>query len=176
MVITEAPTDRTAGDRGTYRRTDDRVTETEEPTATPEPTEEMPDRDPAKKLGTPTGSDPLDNAGKWFWPTDTDEYLKVEFKDGYMLMSGLTDFAGWRLPKVDQQTNHYIELTVNSGACEEKDSYGIIFRVPVIKEPEQGYLYEATCDGYIRLWEWDGLAEPRGHGDHADQLEEVRET
>jgi hypothetical protein len=159
VVITEAPTEPPATEEPTEEPT---VEVTETPTATPEPTEDLPDTDPAKKLGAPTGSDPMDNAGKWFWPTDTDQYLKVEFKNGYMDMTGLTSYAGWRLPALDQQTNHYIELTVNSGECKEKDSYGIIFRVPVFKEPDQGYLFEVTCDGYLRLWEWDGTTEPKG--------------
>jgi hypothetical protein len=82
--------------------------------------------------------------------TDSDKFLKVAFADGFMQMTGLTSLAGWRLPLITQQTNTYIELTANSGNCEGKDSYGIIYRVPVFKEPNQGYLYEVTCDGYLR--------------------------
>lgn len=66
---------------------------------------------------------------------------------------------------VAQQTNSYIELTVNSAACADKDSYGIIFRVPVFKEPTQGYLYEVTCDGYLRLWKWNGNIKPKGEAE-----------
>lgn len=136
---------------------------TAEPSATP--TAQVPDTDPAKKLGAPTGSDPFDSYEKWAWPTDSDDYLTVNFKDGYLQMTGLTTMAGWRLPMLSQQTNSYIELTVNSGACEGKDSYGIIFRVPVFKEPTQGYLYEVTCDGYLRLWKWNGNIKPKGEAE-----------
>lgn len=134
-------------------------------TPTTEVTPALPETDPARKLGNPTHSDPLDSYEKWTWPTGSDDYLKVNFKDGFLEMTGLTTMAGWRLPMLAQQTNSYIELTVNSGACQGKDSYGIIFRVPVFKEPTQGYLYEVTCDGYLRLWEWNGKAKPKGEAD-----------
>ena len=134
-------------------------------TASATATSERPETDPARKLGAPTGSDPFDSAEKWAWPTGSDDFLKVNFNGGFMEMTGLTSMAGWRLPLISQQTNTYIELTVNSGACQGKDSYGIIFRVPVFKEPTQGYLYEVTCDGYLRLWEWNGNAKPKGEAE-----------
>jgi hypothetical protein len=141
-------------------------TETEVPaTATleaPSATATLPSGDPAANLGTPTGSDMMDSAANWTWPIGADQYLNVNFSNGYMQMSGLTNFAGWRLPLVNQQVNSYIELTANSGTCKGKDSYGIIFRVPVFKDPSQGYLYEVTCDGYYRLWKWDGKAGDKG--------------
>lgn len=156
-------------------------TETVAPTATLEPTsaftstpaEPTPTRtatatatanltDPANRLGTPSGSDSMDSRDNWSWPVGADSFLDVVFDGGYMKMTGLTNLAGWRLPMVSQQTNTYIELTANSGACTGKDSYGIIFRIPIFKEPEQGYLYEVTCDGYFRLWKWDGKVAPSG--------------
>ncbi len=139
------------------------VQETVTPSATA--TASLPDTDPARKLGNPTSVDPFDSYEKWAWPTGSDDFLKVNFNGGYMEMTGLTTLAGWRLPMISQQTNTYIELTVNSGACQGKDSYGIIFRVPVFKEPTQGYLYEVTCDGYLRLWEWNGNAKPKGEAE-----------
>jgi hypothetical protein len=134
-------------------------------TVSPTPTLEVPETDPILKLGNPDLSDPFDSFENWSWPTGSDSYLTVSFKDGYMEMTGLTSMAGWRLPMVAQQTNSYIELTVNSGACTDKDSYGIIFRVPVFKEPTQGYLYEVTCDGYLRLWKWNGNIKPKGEAE-----------
>ena len=150
--------------------------ETTEPATTPEATETtpaptaeapvatstMPAGDPAARLGTPTGSDPMDSYQKWTWPTDDDSFLKVDFKDGFLQMTGLTSSAGWRVPLIQQQTNTYIELTANSGDCTAKDSYGIIFRIPVFKDPTQGYLYEVTCDGYYHLWKWNGEVQPKG--------------
>ncbi len=136
-----------------------------ENTATPQPTLEpsptpgaaLPASDPVNTLGNPSNSDPMDSNTKWSWPQGPDDYVNVEFKDGYLLMTNTNkDAAGWRLPLLGQQINSYIELTANSGTCTNKDSYGIIFRVPVLKSPDQGYLFQVTCDGYYRLWKWDG--------------------
>ena len=129
---------------------------------TPTATSTLVPGDPAARLGVPSGVDEMDTADHWGWPTGSDEYLSVEFGGGKMKMTGLTSLAGWRLPMVAQQINTYIEVTANSGSCSDKDSYGIIFRVPVFKEPTQGYLFEVTCDGYYRLWKWDGNVKPNG--------------
>jgi hypothetical protein len=137
-------------------------TQATEATATPTATATLSSNDPAVYLGTPTGTDPMDNATLWQWPTGEDEYLSVTFSNSKMHMTGLTTLAGWRLPLISQQTDTYIELTANSGTCTGKDSYGIIFRVPVLKAPTQGYLFEVTCDGYYRLWKWDGEAGTKG--------------
>ncbi len=129
---------------------------------TPSATATLAAGDPAGRLGQPTSVDEMDNADQWGWPTGSDEYLSITFSGGKMNMTGLTSLAGWRLPMLPQQINTYIEMTANSGSCSDKDSYGIIFRVPVFKEPTQGYLYEVTCDGYYRLWKWDGNVKPNG--------------
>jgi hypothetical protein len=129
---------------------------------TPTPTATTPAGDPAGRLGAPSSVDEMNSADDWGWPTGSDQYLTIEFANGLMKMTGLTSLAGWRLPMVVQQINTYIEMTANSGTCSDKDSYGIIFRVPVFKEPTQGYLYEVTCDGYYRLWKWDGNVKPNG--------------
>lgn len=131
-------------------------------TATTSVTATLQPSDPAYYLGTPTGQDNMESASQWSWPTGSDDYLNVGFNNGMMQMTGLTNLAGWRLPLVAQQVNTYIETTVNTGSCSEKDSYGIIFRVPVFKDPTQGYLFQVTCDGYYRLWKWDGKVAPTG--------------
>ncbi|PKN96794.1 MAG: hypothetical protein CVU43_18915, partial [Chloroflexi bacterium HGW-Chloroflexi-5] len=129
----------------------------------PTATLNVPATDPINSLGTPSGTDPMDSNSKWAWPTGADDYIDVQFKDGFMLMTNLSNVAaGWRLPLVGQQVDSYIELTANSGSCSGKDSYGIIFRVPVLKSPDQGYLYQVTCDGYYRLWKWDGKVGDKG--------------
>ncbi len=147
-------------------------TETPEPdvTATPEvrgtattaPTTPLSASDPAYYLGNPTGIDNMNDASQWTWPTGEDEFLKVAFSNSMMQMTGKTTLAGWRMPLLAQQVNTYIEATVNTGSCVDKDSYGIIFRVPVFKDPTQGYLFQVTCDGYYRLWKWDGKVAPVG--------------
>ena len=141
------------------------VTPTPQNTLAPAATATLdaPSTDPINKLGDPSSSDPMDSNSKWAWPTGPDDYIDLQFKDGYMLMTNLSkEVAGWRLPLVSQQMDTYIELTANSGSCSNKDSYGIIFRVPVFKQPDQGYLFQVTCDGYYRLWKWDGKAGTKG--------------
>ena len=169
VVATSEPVGTTAEPTAEPETTEVVAGETVTPEATGQPTVTptavVPDTDPVKKLGTPSSVDPFDTYEKWAWPTGADDYITVNFKDGYMQMTGLTTMAGWRLPMVTQQTNSYIELTVNSGTCDAKDSYGIILRVPVFKEPTQGYLYEVTCDGYLRLWKWDGNVKPKGEAE-----------
>lgn len=169
VVATSEPVENTAEPTAEPEATEVVAGETVTPEATGQPTATptavVPDTDPVKKLGTPSSVDPFDTYEKWAWPTGADDYITVNFKDGYMQMTGLTTMAGWRLPMVTQQTNSYIELTVNSGTCDAKDSYGIILRVPVFKEPTQGYLYEVTCDGYLRLWKWDGNVKPKGEAE-----------
>ncbi len=169
VIATSEPVETTAEPTAEPETTEVVAGETVTPEATGQvtatPTAQIPDTDPVKKLGTPSSVDPFDTYEKWAWPTGADDYITVNFKDGYMQMTGLTTMAGWRLPMVTQQTNSYIELTVNSGTCDAKDSYGIILRVPVFKEPTQGYLYEVTCDGYLRLWKWDGNVKPKGEAE-----------
>lgn len=133
------------------------------PASSPTATLNIPTSDPINSLGTPSGTDPMDGNSKWAWPTGADDYIDVQFKDGSMLMTNLSKVAaGWRLPMLGQQVDSYIELTANSGTCSGKDSYGIIFRVPVFKSPDQGYLYQVTCDGYYRLWKWNGKVGDKG--------------
>ncbi|MCX6055916.1 MAG: hypothetical protein NTZ74_13580 [Chloroflexi bacterium] len=153
------------GEIPTLEITTDMIASTPEPTATlaPTATATVPPADPINKLGSPSSFDPMDSESKWAWPIGSDDYLNVEFVDGFMKMTNLSSkSAGWRLPLVSQQLDTYIELTANSGTCSTKDSYGIIFRVPVFKEPDQGYLYQVTCDGYYRLWKWNGRVSPDG--------------
>ena len=143
------------------------LADTPTPNVTLEPspttTLDVPSSDPISKLGSPGSTDLMDSSSKWAWPTGSSDFTTVEFKDGYLMMTNISkDAAGWVLPLISQQVDSYIELTANSGTCSGKDSYGIIFRVPVLKDPDQGYLYQVTCDGYYRLWKWDGKVGEKG--------------
>ena len=54
-------------------------------------------------------------------------------------------------PKI---SNFYLEIQGTSGdSCQGKDRYGLIFRAP---DPNQGYLFGISCDGFYRLRAWDG--------------------
>jgi hypothetical protein len=139
-------------------------TETATSTSTPVPSITPPASDPRLYLGAPSAVDPMDNADTWHWPTGTQEYTSIDFKDGFMEFTGLQDLAGWRLPMTASGTDVYIEMTVRTGQCSGEDNYGIIFRVPVFHEADRGYLFTISCDGRYRLTKWDGQAGTGGVG------------
>jgi hypothetical protein len=118
--------------------------------------------DPRVRLGAPASTDPMNNANTWNWPTGVSPFSSVEFRDGTMRLTGLTEEAGWRMPLIDSSTNLYVEMTAYSPSCSGKDNFGIIFRVPVRSEPDQGYLFSVSCDGRYNLWKWDGKETPKG--------------
>lgn len=130
--------------------------------ATTGPTATLSSTDLRTLLGNPTDTDPMDNANKWFWPGGVDNFTAASWSNGMMSFTGLTDVAGWRLPQAQNSTNMYTEMTVKSGECSGLDSYGLIVRVPVFNPPNQGYLFEVSCDGQYRFWKWDGKAGEKG--------------
>ncbi len=131
-------------------------------TATSGPTPTISPTDLRAKLGTPADSDPMNDANKWLWWAGVDEFTSAAWSNGAMAFTGLTTAAGWRLPQAQNSSNMYVEMTVKSGECSGTDGYGLIFRVPVFKTPDQGYLFEVSCDGQYRLWKWDGKAGEKG--------------
>lgn len=156
-------------------------TETPEPTATetqtPEPSETptpatsatepqvaftAPATDPVSRLGNPTSTDPMDSAAVWNWTVGPSPFTSLEFKDGVMLMKGLTDVSGWRLANTKNLDNVYIEMAARLDKCSGSDNYGLIFRVPVLSEADRGYLFGFTCDGKYYLRKWDGKVAPDG--------------
>lgn len=130
--------------------------------ATPLPSPTLPDTDPRLKLGEAKATDPMDKADKWTWPTGDSDFTSVSFKSGKMSLVGLTEDAGWRLPLLPSLQDMYVEMTVATGKCAGKDAYGIIFRVPVLKDADQGYLFSVSCDGQFRLTKWNGKAGDKG--------------
>ncbi len=110
------------------------------------------------KLGAPTATDPMDNATKWFWPSGVDSFTNAVWQNGSMVLTGLTTVSGWRMPQSQTAGNMYVEMTAKSGDCSGNDNYGIIFRVPDLKAPVQGYLFGVSCEGQYGLWKWDGKA------------------
>ena len=134
------------------------ITETPEPSATP------PEGDPRTKLGDPKDTDKMDGPDHWTWPTGTDPagYTSVEYKNGWMHLTGLKDTSGWRIAAVRDLTNFYLEAKVRTETCSGSDNYGIIFRVPVLRDADRGYLYGVTCDGKYYLKMWDGKSGTKG--------------
>lgn len=138
------------------------VPPTPAPTATatlpPVPAFTAPAGDPRSKLGAPASTDPMDNERAWVWPTGTDKYSSASFSNGSMALTALTDVDGWRManPRGSDYTNLYLEGTFNSATCKGTDHYGLIVRVPVLKEANKGYLFGITCNGSYSLRRWDG--------------------
>jgi hypothetical protein len=128
------------------------------PTVTPAP------GDPRARLGAPSSTDPMDNASTWIWPTGTDKFTTGSFSGGYQLITALTGTDGWRManPTGKTFTNLYLEATIRTGACSGSDHYGLIFRVPEVSEPDQGYLFGITCDGRYSLRRWNSEVGQKG--------------
>jgi hypothetical protein len=118
--------------------------------------------DPRNRLGAPASTDPMNDANTWFWPTGVSPFTSIEFRDGAMRFTGLKEDAGWRLPLLSSITNVYVEMTASSPSCSGKDNFGIIFRVPVMKEADRGYLFSVSCNGSYNLWMWDGKDGDKG--------------
>jgi hypothetical protein len=131
-------------------------------TNTPPPTIAPSTNDPRDRLGPPVSADAMDDGTFWSWGVGASEFTSVSFDGSFMNLTGLTTKAGWRMPAIKTEQDFYVEMTAYSGPCTSRDSYGIIFRVPNHKEPTQGYVYEVSCDGYFKLWKWDGLDGPDG--------------
>ncbi len=130
-------------------------TETPAPTSTPLPslTPTRVPGDPVANLGQPQWRASFDdNNPNWF--TFEDEQTKVEIKDGKLILTSLkaNNFEAWSLtaPVLD---DFYLEIKGAFGECSQKDRYGLFFRGP---DPNEGYLFGISCDGFFRLRKWDG--------------------
>lgn len=134
------------------------ITPTFNPSFTPAP------GDPRARLGSPGASDPMNDSSGWVWPTGKDLFTIGEFKDGYLVMTAISELDGWRLanPLGREFVNTYIEADFRTETCEGSDHYGIIFRVPLLHTPNQGYLFGLTCDGRYSLRRWDAEVGPKG--------------
>lgn len=134
---------------------------TKTPSDTPEPSITPPNADPRTTLGNPTGTDPMDNPDKWTWPVGKDNFTSNGFEDGHMWLTGLTSKPGWVVSAIHID-DAYIEETAKTQGCSGNDNYGIIFRVPVLRTADRGYLFAVSCDGKYSIWAWDGRVGPNG--------------
>ncbi len=128
------------------------------PTTTPVP------GDPRTRLGSPTSRDPMDDESAWIWPTGADKYSSASFSGGFQTITALTSTDGWRLanPLGREFSNLYLESTFRTGACSGSDHYGLMVRVPVVTEADQGYLFGFTCDGRYSLRRWNSQVGAKG--------------
>ena len=105
-------------------------------------------------LGPPTWVDTMDTKGRWYLLSTDNTNFKIE--GGNLVMNALEagGYDEWGVAAGDDQTDFYLELTAKTGGqCSGLDRYGVIFRVP---DPSEGYIFEFSCDGRYRLYEWDG--------------------
>ncbi|MBW6472206.1 MAG: DUF1080 domain-containing protein [Anaerolineaceae bacterium] len=148
----------------------DQPTATLQPTATSDvvptvvvtthPAFTPPADDPRTKLGSPSWTDDMDK--DTYWPTGEDKYTAINFKDGQLRLTGLTTTDGWRLAATEQIANFYLEATISTGTCAGTDRYGLMYRVPVAREANKGYLLGVSCDGKYSLREWDATLGSKG--------------
>lgn len=128
------------------------------------PTPTLSADDPLKSLGNPSGTDNMDRADDWTWPSGYDQYSSVSWSNGLMTLTGLTEKLGWRLanPTGREFGSLYLEMTVKTNTCSGGDQYGFVLRSPVLREADRGYFYGITCDGRFSFRAWDGKVEPKG--------------
>ena len=119
-----------------------------------------PPDNPRSKLGTADWTDNMDDST--YWPTGPDTYTSIDFSNGKLKLTGLTTTDGWRLASTEKLNNFYLEMTVSTGNCSGNDRYGFIFRVPVVTNPNKGYLFGFSCDGKYSLREWDATIGSKG--------------
>jgi hypothetical protein len=137
---------------------------TQAPTATAGPSLTPVPGDPRSRLGSATSTDPMDDSSSWIWPTGVSEFTSVNFSGGMMTLTGLTEKLGWRLanPEGVEFGNIYLEASIKTGDCSGTNQYGLLVRVPVLKDADRGYLFGFRCDGKYSLRKWDGTAGTKG--------------
>jgi hypothetical protein len=113
---------------------------------------------PTASRGEPDWSDPMDDGNNW--PGGADRYTDIYFEDSSMMLVGIDEAIGWRVAKTEIYNNFYVELVVSSGECAAGDAYGMIFRIPDLETPNQGYLFAVNCDGAYSLRRWNGKTDP----------------
>jgi len=104
-------------------------------------------------LGNPTWVDNLDNADNWFL-LETPNTIFSE-GDGQLVLKSIHPASGeeWDVADQPSMKDYYLQATFITGsACSGRDKYGLLARAP---DPEQGYVYEFSCDGQYRLYTWE---------------------
>lgn len=77
--------------------------------------------------------------------------IRIVVVDQEMRVTGkhiLFDTWYFSWPTLDEL---YIEMTVDSGQCTGKDSYGLIIRGSATGDPSHGYVISFSCDGNYRV-------------------------
>ncbi|MGE5124436.1 MAG: NBR1-Ig-like domain-containing protein [Acidobacteriaceae bacterium] len=104
-------------------------------------------------LGNPTWVDNLDNADNWYL-LETPNTIFSE-GDGKLVLKSIHPASGeeWDISTKPSSNDYYLQATFITGsACSGRDKYGLLARAP---DPEQGYVFEFSCDGQYRLYTWE---------------------
>jgi hypothetical protein len=109
--------------------------------------------DPRAIFGDPTWKASFKDSSNWY--TFEDKQVSIQVKDNTLVMHSYkaNNYESWSManPTI---SDFYLEIEGTFGeACRGKDRYGLIFRAP---NPNQGYLFGISCDGFYRLRAWDG--------------------
>jgi hypothetical protein len=105
-------------------------------------------------LGSPTWRDTLDDTDYWYL-LDTAN-TKWAAGDGVLVMKSIHPGGGeeWGLVNQPSMTDYYLQATFITGdECSGLDRFGLLGRSP---DPNQGYVFELSCDGHYRIYTWDG--------------------
>jgi hypothetical protein len=122
--------------------------------------------DPAQVNGAPGWSEKFADPSAVAFIQDEDVYSKGEVVDGKLVFSAKqANIPAWRMAGTggDALGRSYAEARITNAICHSNDdSSGLFFRVPDIKNPNQGYLFGVTCGGQYYLKMWNGKAQPGG--------------
>jgi hypothetical protein len=133
------------------------------PTATLAPTSSGAAFDPYKTYGTPDFVDSLDKSSLLDWSNpdgtlpDTKEIRLFVDGDKFLVTGKMMDFSTWWFNWASLG-NFYMELTVDSRTCADRDAYGLILRGPGHGAGiSYGYVVSFTCDGRLWVYRLDGV-------------------
>lgn len=139
------------------------VVSTTQPTATLAPTSSSAAFDPYKTYGTPDFEDVMDKSSILDWakpdgtlPNTNEIRLFVE-NDKFLVTGKNLDFSTWWFNWASLG-NFYMEMTVDSRTCADRDAYGLILRGPAHGAGiAYGYVVSFTCDGRLWVYRLDGI-------------------
>jgi len=133
------------------------------PTATLAPTSSSPAFDPYKTYGTPDFEDPMDKSSILDWANpdgtlpDTNDIRLFVDGDKFLVTGKYLDFSTWWFNWASMG-NFYMEMTVDSRTCADRDAYGLILRGPGHGAGiSYGYVVSFTCDGRLWVYRLDGV-------------------
>jgi hypothetical protein len=133
------------------------------PTATLAPTSNAAAFDPYKTYGTPDFEDVLDKSSILDWANpdgtmpDTNDIRLFVDGDKFLVTGKKLDFSTWWFNWASL-SNFYMELTVDSRTCTDRDAYGLILRGPGHGAGiSYGYVVSFTCDGRLWVYRLDGV-------------------